>query len=136
MNVLLLLSAWRAGRVHHVATCWEHLARLSVPWLKVAGRDWSLASAWWNRAGGDIEIDVMASSSHGKDLLVGECKCLERTRPWDVSAVNRRLRERVAAMPLAHGKRIVTACWLGGGARSVGQIDFIFRPEHVLAALR
>jgi len=128
-------AAWRSGRVHHVAACWEQLARLSVPWLNVSDRSWGAASAWWNRAGGDIEIDVMALSADGKEVLAGECKWLEKEQSVDVSAIDRRLRDRVAAMPLASGKRVITACWLGGGARSVGQIDCVFRPEQVLTAL-
>jgi AAA+ ATPase superfamily predicted ATPase len=129
-------AAWHTGRVHHVAACWEQLARLSVPWLNVSDRSWGAASAWWNRAGGDVEIDVMAFSTDGKEVLAGECKWLEKKQSVDVSAIDRRLRDRVAAMPLASGKRVITACWLGGGVRSVGQIDCVFRPEHVLAVLK
>ena len=81
-------------------------------------------------------MDVMALSSDGKALLAGECKWSEGNRPVDLSAIDQRLRERVAAMPLAAGRRVVTACWLGGGVRSAGRIDSVFRPEQVLAALR
>ncbi len=127
--------AWRSGRIHHVAACWEQLARVSVPWLKLADNSWGAASSWWRRAGGDVEIDVMALSSDGKTILTGECKWSEKKQPVDLSAIDRRLRERVSAMPLARGKHIMTACWLGGGGASVGRIDCLFRPDEVLAAL-
>jgi len=77
----------------------------------------------------------MALSADGREILAGECKWLEQKQFVDVSAIDRRLRERVAAMPLARGKRVSTAGWLGGGVRSVGRIDHVFRPEQVLAAL-
>ena len=128
-------AAWSSGRIHHLAACWEQLARLSVPRMTLSGQSWGAASSWWNRAGGDVEIDVLACSVDGKEILAGECKWLERKQSLDVSAIDRRLRDRVAAMPLASGKRVVTACWLGGGARATGKIDAIFRPEQVLETL-
>lgn len=128
-------AAWSAGRIHHLASCWEHLSRLSVPRLTIPDQSWGAASAWWNRAGGDVELDVMALSMDGKELLAGECKWMEGQRSIDVSAIDRRLRDRMAAMPLAKGKRVVTACWLGGGVRATGKIDAIFRPEQVLESL-
>ena len=128
-------AAWNVGRVHHLAACWEQLARLSVPRMTFAGQSWGTASAWWNRAGGDIEIDVLALSVDGQEILAGECKWLERKQSLDLSAIDRRLRDRVTAMPLADGKSVVTACWLGGEARTTGKIDAIFRPEQVLDTL-
>lgn len=128
-------AAWHSGRIHHVAACWEQLARLSVPRMSVEDQSWGEASAWWNRAGGDVEIDIMALSMDGKDILVGECKWMEGKRSLDLSVIDRRLRDRVAAMPLAKGKRVVTACWLGGGAGCTGTIDCVIRPEQVLASL-
>lgn len=128
-------AAWNSGRIHHLASCWEQLSRLSLPRMTLPDQSWGTASAWWNRAGGDVEVDVMAESMDGKAILAGECKWMEGKRSLDVSAIDRRLRDRTAAMPLAKGKRVVTACWLGGGARCKGKIDFIFRPEQVLASL-
>lgn len=127
--------AWRVARVHHVAACWEDLCRASVPWLGVFGQKWGVASPWWGSAGGPVEFDVVALSMDSKELLVGECKWAEKDKVVDLTNLDARLREKACAIPMAIGRRIVTACWLGGGATAHGQADHIFHPKEVMTAL-
>jgi hypothetical protein len=127
--------AWRGAGVHHVASCWEDLSRASVPWLKLSGQTWGAAAAWWSNAGGPVEIDVVALSLDGKDILVGECKWAEKSAAVDVGKLTARLREKALAIPEARGRRIVAACWLGGGATARGQTDHLVHPKEVMTAL-
>jgi uncharacterized protein len=127
--------AWRGARVHHVAATWEDLSRASVPWLDFPGQTWGVASPWWGRAGGAVELDVVALSQDGKKLLVGECKWAEKNAVVDVGALSTRLREKAAVLPEAQGRRIVTACWLGGEAKARGQAEYLFHPKEVMKAL-
>lgn len=129
------LSAWSAARVHHVASCWEDLSRESLPWLEPGGRKWGSASSWWGSAGGQVEFDVVALSLDGGELLVGECKWAEAKKKVDVAALTARLREKAHVIPEAKGRRIVTACWLGGGAIAHGRAENLFHPREVMAVL-
>jgi AAA+ ATPase superfamily predicted ATPase len=126
--------AWRAARVHHVAACWEELSRLSAPWIW-SGQRWGVASSWWGGAGGPVEVDVVALSLDGKELLVGECKWAEKTAAVDVAKLASMLRAKAATIPDAKGRRIVPACWLGGGATAHGHIECLFHPKEVMTAL-
>jgi AAA+ ATPase superfamily predicted ATPase len=128
-------QAWRGARAQHVAACWEELSRASVPWLRTAEQTWGVASAWWGNAGGPVEFDVVALSLDGKALLVGECKWAEKRAVVDVARLTARLRERASAIPAARGRRVVTACWLGGGARVREPADNLHQPEEVMTAL-
>ena len=127
--------AWRGARAQHVAACWEALSRAAVPWLKLSGQAWGVASPWWGNAGGPVEFDVMALSLDGKALLVGECKWAERRVAVDVTKLAARIREKAGAIPQAKGRRIVTACWLGGCATARGQTDHLVYPKEVMTAL-
>jgi len=57
-----------------VSAAWEDLARMSVPRLRIAGKTWDVPSRYWG-PGTDrkpLEIDVVASSTDGRALLIGE----------------------------------------------------------------
>jgi hypothetical protein len=82
-----------------------------------------------------VEFDVVALSPDGKTLLVGECKWAEKRAVVDVARLTARLRERASAIPAARGRRIVTACWLGGGAKARELADNLHQPEEVMTAL-
>ena len=66
-------DAWRLSGRQHVASCWEDLCRLAVPWLSGHETAWGAASAWWSDAKMQAEVDVVAASLDKKSLLVGEC---------------------------------------------------------------
>lgn len=74
-------------------------------------------------------------STDRKTLLLGECKWSDRKKQFDLSAIDRQLRQKAELIPTAKGKRIVTSCWLGGNAQSTGQIDHLITPDEVMSAL-
>lgn len=135
------LAASVAGEVaaalpRHVSTVWEDLVRASVPrgrWLR---RAWGPASSWWG-PGTDrrpLEIDVVAESLDGAELLVGEAKWQE-SLDWEREAAL--LREKAARLPLAQGRHVRLALWVKRvpPRRTPPQVAVV-TPRQVLRALR
>jgi len=129
-------NAWRQGRQQHIASCWEDLCRLAVPWLSDPETEWDAGAVWWSDSSKQAEVDVIAISLDKKSLLVGECKWSDRKKRFDLNAIDQQLRQKAKMLPTAKGKRIVTSCWLGGHAGSIGHIDLLRIPEDVMAALK
>lgn len=130
------VHGWRQGRQTFFAACWEDLCRAAVPRMTGWGPTFGCASAWWHSGAEQAEVDVVARSLDRKSLLLGECKWSDRKKRFDLSAIDRRLREKAAQIPTAKGKRVITSCWLGGNAQTTGQIDKLITPHDVTAALR
>lgn len=127
---------WQRDRQHLFAACWEDLCRAAVPWMAGWDTAYGKASPWWQTGEMHAEIDVVAVSHDRKTLLVGECKWSDRRRKFDLSAMDRQLREKAMHIPSARGKRIVTSCWIGGNAQTTGQIERCITPSEVLNALK
>lgn len=126
---------WQQHRQGFYAACWEDLCRAAVPWMQGFDVPFGVASAWWPGGARQAEVDIAALSLDRKSLLLGECKWSDRNRRFDLSAIDRQLRQQAQSLPLARGKRIITSCWLGGTAQTTGQIDYQFGPAEVMAAL-
>lgn len=60
----------------YVSETWEELCRSSVTRLELDGRTFLPAKRWWqqSKATGNAEIDILAESTDGRALLVGEAK--------------------------------------------------------------
>ena len=95
----------------HVAEVWEWLARRSVPHLSLDGLRWNPASRWWGRGadGEPMEIDVVAESVDGRDLLLGEVKWSDRAEPEGLLSGLARKAQRI---PFRRGRRVHYALWL------------------------
>jgi hypothetical protein len=130
------MRVWRLGNQQFVAACWEDLCRAAVPWMTGWEVPYGRASAWWHKGETQAEVDIVAPSQDRKSLLLGECKWSGRNKRFDLSAIDRRLRQKAARIPTSTGKRIVTSCWLGGNAQMTGQIDKLLVPDDVMAALK
>jgi AAA+ ATPase superfamily predicted ATPase len=119
----------------HVSSVWEDLARESVPRLSCFGKSWEPAASWWgpglDRA--PLEIDVVARSADGDELLVGEAKWQERL-DWAREAAS--LRQKAARLPLAQGQNLRLAIWAKHAPRRVPEDVACFTPRDVLGALR
>ena len=103
-----------AGFGEYVARHWEHLCREAISGNRYAGRRWGEASRWWGsvKTGPDIrsmEFDVMAESTDGKAILVGECKW---TNPEIASELERKLIEKASLLTFARDKEIVPVLFL------------------------
>lgn len=130
------IQCWRRDRHHLFAACWEDLCRAAAPWMPWAGNaDFGTASPWWGTGGTQAEIDLVAVSLDRTSILVGECKWSNRKKKFDLTAMDRQLREKAERLPGARGKRIVTSCWIGGEAETTGHVDHLITPDDVLPAL-
>ena len=120
---------------HHVASVWEDLVRESVPRARYFGRGWGVAASWWG-AGRDrtpLELDVVAESTDGRSLLVGEVKWSERVDPAREMAT---LKRKVDNLVLAEGRQVRLALWVRSAPRGAGPGAGCFTPREVLRALR
>lgn len=136
-NLDLVLREVRATFSMHVSGVWEDLVRESVPRHRCFETSWRTAASWWG-PGLDrtpLEVDVVAESEDGRDLLVGEVKWTGDATPGRLLP---ELRRKAANLPLAQGKNVKLAFWLRSPA-SVQDLPAdvaVFGPAEVLAALR
>jgi AAA+ ATPase superfamily predicted ATPase len=127
------LAAVQATFVHHVAGVWEDLVRESVPRASYFDRSWGPAHRWWG-AGLDrrpLEVDVLAESSDGKAILVGEVKWSDDFEPGRVRA---ELQAKAVQLPMVGGRQVELGVWLKASARGTRKPG-VFGPREVLAVL-
>lgn len=127
----------RATLPLHVSSVWEDLVRESVPRAHYFGQTWGPASSWWGPGldRSPLKIDVVALSTDGSELLVGEVKWQDRLDwPRETTA----LRQKAAQLPLARGLTVRLALWAKAAPRPRrGSAGFAcFTPRHVIASLR
>lgn len=117
----------------HVAATWEELARQSAPALRCHGHRWQPARRWWGtgRDKTPMEVDVVAESTDGRALLLGEVRWTDGSMKDEAGALARR----AANFPEAGGRTIHLALWLKR-RRPPTHGAAIFTPADVLGALR
>lgn len=119
----------------HVSSVWEDLARESVLRAPCLGRTWERVGSWWG-AGLDrvpLEVDVVAGSADGKEILVGEAKWQARL---DWARETAALRQKADRLPLAQGRTVRLAIWTKVAPVRVPPGVACLTPGDVLAALR
>lgn len=119
---------------HHVGEIWEELARASVQNLSRFGKTWGPASRWWG-AGLDrrpLEVDLVAESTDGKSLLLGEVKW---ATPRNAGRILARLEKKVARLPFVDGRETHLTLWLRGTGDESADERWV-GPREVLDALR
>ena len=122
-----MAAEWQA----HAGSVWEDLVRASVPRRPYLGRRWGEAAPWWG-PGLDrtpLEVDVVAVSTDGGAVLVGEADWSIRPDPRRLLAEARR---KAANLPLASGREVAVGVWTRAGHGRGGH----FGPADVLRALR
>ncbi|MEO0732891.1 MAG: ATP-binding protein [Bacteroidota bacterium] len=109
------------------AQTWEELCQQAVLRGVFPEEDYRDCKRWWGKTntGRRIEIDLVARSTDGQSLLLGECK-------WSSSAdknrLHYRLREIAEELPFYRGEKVQTAVF----AKENGDVN----PNRVLDALR
>lgn len=123
----------------YVARHWENLCREAVSGNKLFGFRWKEASRWWGTIPGkekgkfkEMEFDVMAESTDGKALLVGECKW---TNPEIASELHRKLKEKCMCLPSAHDKEIITVLFLKNRPKDEETGIRILFPEDIIDSM-
>ena len=110
------LDYWRRHRRRLEALAWEELCRMATPFLHRSGSalaglgPWEPAQRYWRR--GEPEYDVVARSTDGRRLLVGEVKWSDRP----LSAAAFRFRWPAAPIPGGSGSEIVPVVFAPQGS--------------------
>ena len=78
------------------------------------------------------ELDVIAESTDGKALLVGECKWTENENG---ARLIYELEERVKKLPFAKGKTIIACLFLKNSTTDTIE-NRIFLPENIIQMLK
>ena len=125
----------QARFAEHVAGVWEDLVRASIPRRRYFGRTWGEARSWWGpgRDRSPLEIDVVAASTDGTALLLGEVE-------WATSPAMDRasasLRRKAKSLPLAEGRQMFLGIWNPVVPRRPGRGIAHFGAHEVLRALQ
>lgn len=120
----------------YVSQHWEHLCREAVSGNILYGHRWGEAGRWWGTVPGEekgtfreMEFDVVAESTDGNALLVGECKW---TNPEIASELHRKLLDKVSRLTFAKGKEIVTVLFLKNEPKDSTEGINIMYPQGVI----
>lgn len=123
----------------YTARHWERLCHEAVSGNKLFGYRWEEASRWWgtvpNKEKGkfrEMEFDVIAESTDGKALLIGECKW---TNPEIAREIHHRLIEKAANLPFARNKEIVPLLFLKNQTKDSTENMNILYPQDVIDAM-
>lgn len=123
----------------YVSRHWEHLCREAVSGNTMFGHRWGEAGRWWGSVAvkemgtfREMEFDVMAESTDGKALLVGECKW---TNPETSSELHGKLLEKAGNLPIAKGKEIITVLFLKNKPKDSAAATNILYPDDIIRAL-
>ncbi len=128
-----VLEHWEKNKNLFISSVWEDLARESVPHLSIANKQWKQARRWWgkDRFGEIHEIDIVAESTDGSAILLGEAKWGK----YNPDTICRKLEMYSSSLPFTKDKSVVVACWVGRSPRKKSR-SAIISPEKVLNVLR
>lgn len=120
----------------YVSMHWEHLCREAVSGNMLFGHRWGEASRWWgnvpNGARGqyqEMEFDVVAASTDGSAILVGECKW---SNPEIAAVLHDRLIEKARKLPCAQDKDIIAVLFLKSMPKDAPASCHVLYPQDVI----
>jgi uncharacterized protein len=112
---------------------WEKLCRQAISGSEIEGYTFGLAQSWWGNVSKTerIEIDLIAGSTDGKALLVGECK-------WTESENTERLlfelEIKTEKLPFAQSKKIIPCLFLKNSPIDNSKQN-IYLPNNIIMML-
>jgi AAA+ ATPase superfamily predicted ATPase len=112
----------------YVSMHWGNMCRRAISGQVLMGKRYGLASRWWGNIlrSQQMEIDVVAESTDGKHLLVGECKW---TAHENADQLFKQLLEKANKLPFAANKEIVPVLFLKNHEKAA---ENILLPERVI----
>ena len=113
---------------------WEKLCRQAISGSEINGYTFGLAQSWWGNVTKTerIEIDLIAESTDGKALLVGECKWTESE---NASRLLFELETKVEKLPFAQGKKIIPCLFLKNSPVD-NPTQNIYLPNDIIVMLK
>jgi AAA+ ATPase superfamily predicted ATPase len=118
----------------YVSCEWEKLCRKAIPFIEINRIKFTPAARWWGKTKeGEKEIDVVAESTDGKYLLVGECKWNEKN--YDAERLAHELQEKAKILPFAKGKEVIPAFFMKRN-NTMDRSIRIFSPNDILKLLQ
>jgi AAA+ ATPase superfamily predicted ATPase len=115
----------------YVSWHWENMCRKAVSGQVIMGKRYRHASRWWGNISRNeqMEIDVIAESTDGNSLLIGECKWSENQ---NTVYLIKQLTEKAKKLPFAANKEIVPVLFLKNNEKSA---ENILLPDQVIEML-
>lgn len=119
---------------HHMGLWWEKLCRQAISGATVNGITFGTARRWWGKISKteQLEIDVVAESTDGKTILLGECKWSEKE---NTQKLIEELEIKAQKLPFTRGKKIITCLFLKTNPKQP-QKNKVFLPDEVIAMLK
>ncbi|MEA3460277.1 MAG: ATP-binding protein [Bacteroidota bacterium] len=113
---------------------WEELCRASTP-MVFRDKLFKPGSRWWGTTidKEQIEIDVVASSQDGTEVIAGEAKW---TASVNIHSLCNNLNKKCEAIPALHGKKIRKSLFLKNKPEFVPEGFHLFTPEDVVSAFK
>jgi len=113
---------------------WEKLCRQAISGSQIAGYTFGMAQKWWGNVSKSerMEIDVVAESTDGKALLVGECKWTESE---NAASLFFELEAKAQRLPFAKGKKIIPCLFLKY-APIDHPVQNVFLPDDIIQMLK
>ena len=115
-----------------VSHVWEDLCRKSIPFIEIDGKSFYPAMRWWGTglSKKQMEIDLLAQSTDGKALLIGEVKWTESV---NIERVSHSLNQKIENLPINKPPTIFKAVFQQLHA-SHPEV-YVFTPDDVIGAL-
>ncbi len=129
-----LLQRLMVNFTGYTAFWWEKLCRQAVSGSVIGSYTFGYSRSWWGNISKDerIEIDVVAESTDGKALLIGECK-------WTESENGARLifelEEKAKKLPFVAGKEIILCLFLKNSPVDIIS-QKVFLPDDIVMLLK
>lgn len=122
---------------YYFSEAWEYLVRQSVARKSYLGIEWNKAFRYWGRPNKhtEIELDVVAESLDGNELLVGEVKWSDSV---DLQAIKEKLEENVKLTDYStRYKKIHYAVWLKNKSNQTNEnIIPVFDAHDVIGQIK
>ena len=113
---------------------WEKLCRQAISGSEIDGYTFGLAQSWWGNVTKTerIEIDLIAESTDGKALLIGECKWTESE---NAARLLFELETKIEKLTFAQGKKIIPCLFLKNSPTD-NPAQNIYLPNDIIMMLK
>lgn len=118
----------------HVSHTWEERCRRAIPFLDIRGVRFNPASRWWGsgRDGKPMEIDLLALSTDGHSMLIGEVKW---TGKASAAAILNELTRKWENIPFPKPSKVFKVLFSRTSTKEIPEGLSIFTPAEILPVI-